>query len=91
MYELLPSVIFKASARLSFRVIKFFVVLPSKFTFSPVPSASDWITSASIVPTFVISPSPASNALTVSLPAESRVACSVNVPLREVENTIEES
>ena len=41
IYELLPSVMSRALAKLSFSVSLFVPVLPSKFMFSPAASASD--------------------------------------------------
>ena len=64
----------RASAKLSFREILFFVVLPSKFMFKPAEFASDCTVSASITPTFVMLPS-----LTLMFPAVS-VPATVAVP-----------
>ena len=57
MYELLPSVILSASARLSVSVILFLLVFPPNTTSRPAVASSTTTLSHAILPTFVILPS----------------------------------
>ena len=71
IYELPPSVIFKASARLSVRVILFKVVLPPNVIFKPTEAPSTTILSQAIEPALVMFPSLTSKEVTVVAPAPS--------------------
>ena len=73
IYESLPSIIFKASSRLSVKDILFLVVLPLKFIFNPAAASSTSTLSHPILPTFVIFPPLTFSDFTFVSPSESTV------------------